>query len=478
MPYQIKSKIPLNTINNDKSLLPIIEIDGEVKSSTEAGSTNRFFRNSSLLIDEDEQSFDEKFDRDAHIGVETRKRHHVSVGNPQPYLHSKQRRINMNTNNLFLRTNDIHDINRRNAHLSGSRGHLLTLQNAFASYDNFPTHLRAREDAAHFMNRAVHTPYNGWGPRHIVADPNLHRQRQTATNLQLTNDRSKPESNNDPYVMTLQDISPVEWTDNRVSNQTQGEIVPDLESTKSVLPQDERGQREDPYWYRTKFEEQWHMRYLELIEYKKEHGHCNIPRNYEENEQLATWVAKQRSQYKLMQQGKESHINARRVEALDKIGFDWSPAFYMLDLWQQRFDELLKFKAKHGHCNVPQKYEQNRKLAIWVNTQRSQYKKMCAGEQTHMTIERVKTLEDVGFEWSPDLYLHDLWQKRYDELVEYKKMYGNCNVPKEYRDNKQLGSWVNTQRKQFKKLCDGKRTHMTAKRIDALEDIGFVWKIM
>ena len=166
-----------------------------------------------------------------------------------------------------------------------------------------------------------------------------------------------------------------------------------------------------------------------------------------------------------MQQGKESHINERRVQALDIIGFDRSPAFYMHDLWQQRFDELLKFKANHGHCNFPQKYEYNRKHAIWVNTQRSQYKKMCAGAQTYMTIERVKTLGDVGFKWSPDLCLHNLWQKRYDELVEYKKVHGNCNVPKMYKESKQLGSWVNTQRKQFKKLYDDERTHMTAKRI-------------
>ena len=38
--------------------------------------------------------------------------------------------------------------------------------------------------------------------------------------------------------------------------------------------------------------------------------------------------------------------------------------------WYQRLNELHEFKLKYGHCDVPQKYAENRCLGIWVNKQR------------------------------------------------------------------------------------------------------------
>ena len=38
--------------------------------------------------------------------------------------------------------------------------------------------------------------------------------------------------------------------------------------------------------------------------------------------------------------------------------------------WRVRFDALVEFQMEHGHCDVPQNYEKNRKLGMWVNDQR------------------------------------------------------------------------------------------------------------
>jgi hypothetical protein len=35
--------------------------------------------------------------------------------------------------------------------------------------------------------------------------------------------------------------------------------------------------------------------------------------------------------------------------------------------WEKRFAELLEFRAKFGHCEVPQNYRDNTSLGIWVN---------------------------------------------------------------------------------------------------------------
>lgn len=38
---------------------------------------------------------------------------------------------------------------------------------------------------------------------------------------------------------------------------------------------------------------------------------------------------------------------------------------------------------------------------------------------------------------------HDAWSQHYDELIEYKKRFGNCNVPLTFSENPSLGIWVN-----------------------------------
>ena len=61
------------------------------------------------------------------------------------------------------------------------------------------------------------------------------------------------------------------------------------------------------------------------------------------------------------------------------------------------------------------------------------------------------------------------WDLRYGELIKYKEEYGDCNVPRKWTLNEQLGNWVGTQRASYhsKKLNDC--------RIRRLENIGFAW---
>jgi hypothetical protein len=61
----------------------------------------------------------------------------------------------------------------------------------------------------------------------------------------------------------------------------------------------------------------------ELANYRKVHGHCNVPWRYNENSKLATWVATQRYQYSLHLKGKPSKITLPRIQALTRLGFEW-----------------------------------------------------------------------------------------------------------------------------------------------------------
>ena len=69
------------------------------------------------------------------------------------------------------------------------------------------------------------------------------------------------------------------------------------------------------------------------------------------------------------------------------------------------------------------------------------------------------------------------WEERFNDLKDYRKLHGNCNVPQTYQPNKALGNWVNTQRKQYKKFQNGEKSFITKERILKLDSIEFVWNI-
>lgn len=112
-----------------------------------------------------------------------------------------------------------------------------------------------------------------------------------------------------------------------------------------------------------------------------------------------------------------------------------------------------------------------------VNKQRMEKKKLDRGERSSMTTERLQALQSVGFQWAK-LKGDVSWNQKYTELLEYRSVFGDCNVPTKYRTNPALGRWVSTQRSQFKEFQAGLVTHITDQRISHLEKIGFRWSMM
>jgi transposase len=64
------------------------------------------------------------------------------------------------------------------------------------------------------------------------------------------------------------------------------------------------------------------------------------------------------------------------------------------DSWEVRFEELKRFKAEHGHCNV---VAQSGPLGRWVHNQRALYQGT-KGDYV-LSRERVDRLTNMGFEW-------------------------------------------------------------------------------
>ena len=66
-------------------------------------------------------------------------------------------------------------------------------------------------------------------------------------------------------------------------------------------------------------------------------------------------------------------------------------------LWDDKFNELKEYKSKHQHCNVHQK---SGPLGAWVAKQRYEYLRKQKKEPSQMTDDRIKLLEEIGFNWT------------------------------------------------------------------------------
>ncbi len=63
----------------------------------------------------------------------------------------------------------------------------------------------------------------------------------------------------------------------------------------------------------------------ELAAFKSLHGHCNVPIDYESQYyDLGVWVREQRVLFLRNQEGIPSHLDKRRIDDLEQLGFAWN----------------------------------------------------------------------------------------------------------------------------------------------------------
>lgn len=258
----------------------------------------------------------------------------------------------------------------------------------------------------------------------------------------------------------------------------------------------------------------WEQRYNELIEFKREFGHTRVPRSFRPNPKLGDWCHFQRVIFK--GQGhtlKNKAVLVERVRKLEEIGFAWSAETGTPKLsWDERFEQLVEFRRRNGHCNVPSFREFGKDgkavqgdddkddlstathaLALWVHRQRPEYAKFRHGLKSCLDKSRVRKLEGIGFEWGDNWKSKTLtppsmepkkerrkytWEERYAQLVEYKARFGNTRVPQYWPEDPKLNHWVNEQRKNYRFRKEGKRNNMSDERLERLEALGFEFSIL
>jgi hypothetical protein len=139
----------------------------------------------------------------------------------------------------------------------------------------------------------------------------------------------------------------------------------------------------------------WNEQYQKLERYKEGHDNCLVPRDWHKDPKLSRWVRRQRIQYRLFQEGKKTSMTDEQIAKLQNLGFEWAPRGPAVE-WDERCQELEKYKERYGNCDVPQSSKEYQKLGRWVMTQRNLYR----NESPCMTTERIVKLASVGFAWS------------------------------------------------------------------------------
>jgi len=87
----------------------------------------------------------------------------------------------------------------------------------------------------------------------------------------------------------------------------------------------------------------------DLLAYKAENGHCDVHRSHA----LGNFTSDARKGYKYFQMAMHTtnglRMSHERIKQLLDIGFSF---IALVERHEERFQELLKFKTKNGHCTV------------------------------------------------------------------------------------------------------------------------------
>jgi Helicase associated domain len=184
----------------------------------------------------------------------------------------------------------------------------------------------------------------------------------------------------------------------------------------------------DPVFGRT-----WERRYMELIDFHKQHGHTRVSTVQSPQSRLSKWLRTQRS---LRQ---SDNLSPDRAHRLAVLGVQWKPQD---EGWDSMYTELVEYTSTHGTCDVllpaPGKLA---KLGRWLQKQRVQYKKGVLHES------RVARLEELGLAWN----VRDArWTEMFNKLA---RAYGETRRQKRrvtLSYDPILRTWLRNQRAAFR----------------------------
>ena len=148
--------------------------------------------------------------------------------------------------------------------------------------------------------------------------------------------------------------------------------------------------------------------------------------------------------------------------------------------FDDRFNDLMAFKAKYGHCDVSHRGEYP-SLGQWCSQLRGSKKKMQNNQKPRIKLSdaQIQRLNDVGFKWSLVRKVGSAFDKHFSDLITFKAKYGHCNAS-QYGENASLGQWCSDLRGSYKKMKNNQKPtnlKLSDAQIQCLEEAGFKWSL-
>jgi hypothetical protein len=143
----------------------------------------------------------------------------------------------------------------------------------------------------------------------------------------------------------------------------------------------------------------WNTKLNELICFREEYGHCDVPQKFAPNKTLGKWVSKQREAHRAYSTWQPSSLTKERLDLLLSVGFRFNIGRGKATrTWESFFNDLVSFEETFGHTNVPVSYPEDPSFGKWVYQQRLNLHRRLAGRSTNgITKMRLDKLEGVGF---------------------------------------------------------------------------------
>jgi hypothetical protein len=196
--------------------------------------------------------------------------------------------------------------------------------------------------------------------------------------------------------------------------------------------------------------EKWEEMFKEYLDFKINHPEDTpIPIIRGKKDSLYCWCLKQGNN--------KSKLSAEQIKKLNEAGFNWSSISFN-EHWEQRFKEYLAFREKNPK-GMPQAFLHGKANPMhnWCRTMQR--------FRSKLSPERIKKLNDAGFEW---YFLAPNWMESYNEYVELKKQSFPEMIQDSVPGKKSIFKWIDEQREN--------KDLLPPEYIQKLEEAGFQWE--
>jgi flagellar motor protein MotB len=129
--------------------------------------------------------------------------------------------------------------------------------------------------------------------------------------------------------------------------------------------------------------------------FKETHGHVNVSGSIPKDKSLAKFCVQVRHAHNNPGKSKMKKLTIENIARLNAIGFNWTLQEYVMRSFDERIDDLEKYKRTHGHLSM-KIHEESSLYHFCLGVRHS----ILHDGKRKLTVERIARLDAIGFEWT------------------------------------------------------------------------------